>query len=135
MRPLRLAVIFAGAFLATAVLSAQATVQLGGAGTLTLKGFISATAFAQNQNFNVRQRAERRVIRPARSAWSTAGSAVATSDNTRLTLAFDGPRLFGDWKAGGVVEMDFFGGYGSTHQQRLRRPSSPTRGCASATSS
>jgi hypothetical protein len=35
--------------------------------------------------------------------------------NTRLTLAFDGPRLFGDWKAGGVVEMDFFGGYGTTN--------------------
>ena len=31
--------------------------------------------------------------------------------NTRLTLAFDGPKLFGDWKGGGTVEMDFFGGF------------------------
>jgi hypothetical protein len=113
MRPLRLAVIFAGAFLATAALSAQATVQLGGAGTLTLKGFISATLFAQDQNFlfGNGQNAEAPTgPQCVVDCWFGGGDIR----NTRLTLAFDGPRLFGDWKAGGVVEMDFFGGYGST---------------------
>ena len=97
-------------FLAAAALSAQATVSLGGAGTLTLKGFISATAFAQNQNttFGNGQNAEF----PAGAqcevdCWFGGGDIR----NTRLTLAFDGPKLFGDWKGGGVVEMDFFGGF------------------------
>ncbi len=97
-------------FLAAAALSAQATVSLGGAGTLTLKGFISATAFAQNQNttFGNGQNAEF----PAGAqcevdCWFGGGDIR----NTRLTLAFDGPKLFGDWKGGGTVEMDFFGGF------------------------
>ena len=34
--------------------------------------------------------------------------------NTLITLAFDGPQLFGDWKAGATVEMDFFGGFGGS---------------------
>ena len=97
-------------FLVAAALSAQATVSLGGAGTLTIKGFISATAFAQNQNttFGNGQNAEF----PAGAqcevdCWFGGGDVR----NTRLTLAFDGPKLFGDWKGGGVVEMDFFGGF------------------------
>src|SRR5450432_3035033 len=109
----RLAVIFAGALLVTATLSAQATVQLGGAGTLTLKGFISATAFAQNQNMSFGNGQNAEVPAGAQcivDCWFGGGDIR----NTRLTLAFDGPKVFGDWKAGGVVEMDFFGGFGSS---------------------
>ena len=90
-------------FLVAAALSAQATVSLGGAGTLTLKGFISATAFAQDQNtvFGNGQNAEF----PAGAqcevdCWFGGGDIR----NTRLTLAFDGPKLFGDWKGGGTVD-------------------------------
>ncbi len=109
----RSVLVLACAFLMAEGLSAQATVQLGGAGTLTLKGFISATAFAQNQSttFGNGQNAEF----PAGAqcevdCWFGGGDIR----NTRLTLSFDGPKLFGDWKGGGVVEMDFFGGFGSS---------------------
>ena len=106
----RSTVILASVFLAASVASAQATVQLGGAGTLTIKGFISATAFAQDQNttFGNGQNAE----------WPAGAQCVVDCwfgggdiRNTRLTLSFDGPKLGGDWKAGGTVEMDFFGGF------------------------
>jgi hypothetical protein len=98
------------ALLVAGALSAQATVSMGGAGTLTIKGFISATAFAQDQNttFGNGQNAE----------WPAGAQCVVDCwfgggdiRNTRLTLAFDGPKIGGDWKAGGTVEMDFFGGF------------------------
>ncbi len=102
-----------GVFLVAGVLAAQSTVQLGGAGTLTLKGFVSVTAFAQNQSttFGNGQNAEF----PAGAqcevdCWFGGGDVR----NTRLTLSFDGPKMFGNWKAGGTVEMDFFGGFGSS---------------------
>lgn len=107
---IRSVLVAAGVFAVAAALSAQATVSLGGAGTLTLKGFVSVTAFAQNQNttFGNGQNAEF----PAGAqcevdCWFGGGDIR----NTRLTLAFDGPKLFGDWKGGGTVEMDFFGGF------------------------
>jgi hypothetical protein len=109
----RFAAIAAGAFLLAAALSAQATVQLGGAGTLTLKGFISATAFAQNQNmaFGNGQNAEVPTGPECTvDCWFGGGDIR----NTRLTLVFDGPKIGGDWKAGGTVEMDFFGGFNGT---------------------
>ena len=96
--------------LLAAAASAQATLQLGGAGTLTLKGFISATAFGQDQNttFANGQNAEFPAGAQCKvDCWFGGGDIR----NTRLTLAFDGPKLFGDWKAGGTVEMDFFGGF------------------------
>lgn len=110
---IRSVLVIACIFLVAAALSAQATVSLGGAGTLTFKGFISATAFAQNQSttFGNGQNAEW----PAGAqcevdCWFGGGDIR----NTRLTLVFDGPKLFGDWKAGGTVEMDFFGGFGGS---------------------
>lgn len=111
--PIRFALITAGTFFVAAALCAQATVSLGGAGTLTLKGFISATAFAQNQNmiFGNGQNAELPTGAQCEvDCWFGGGDIR----NTRLTLAFDGPKLFGDWKGGGVVEMDFFGGFGAS---------------------
>lgn len=107
---IRSVLVTASIFLVAAALSAQATVSLGGAGTLTLKGFISATAFAQDQNttFGNGQNAEF----PAGAqcvvdCWFGGGDIR----NTRLTLVFDGPKIGGDWKGGGTVEMDFFGGF------------------------
>jgi hypothetical protein len=110
---IRSALVSACTFFAAAALCAQATVSLGGAGTLTLKGFISATAFAQNQNatFGNGQNAEW----PAGAqcevdCWFGGGDIR----NTRLNLTFDGPKIGGDWKAGGVIEMDFFGGFANS---------------------
>ena len=109
----RSGVILAFTFFVAAIASAQATVQLGGAGSLTLKGFISATAFAQDQNmaFGNGQNAEFPTGAQCKvDCWFGGGDIR----NTRLTLVFDGPKLLGDWKVGGTVEMDFFGGFGSS---------------------
>jgi hypothetical protein len=107
---IRFATIAACAIFLAAALSAQATVQLGGAGNLTFKGFISATAFAQDQNFAFGngQNAEYPVGAQCKvDCWFGGGDIR----NTRLTMVFDGPKVAGDWKVGGTLEMDFFGGF------------------------
>src|SRR5262245_29497932 len=104
---IRSVLVMACAFLTAGALSAQATVTLGGAGTLTFKGFINATAFAQDQSmaFGNGQNAEFPTGPQCEvDCWFGGGDIR----NTRLTLVFDGPKIGGDWKAGGVVEMDFF---------------------------
>ncbi|HEX4439526.1 MAG TPA: hypothetical protein VH854_05610 [Thermoanaerobaculia bacterium] len=106
-------VVAAVLLIAAATLSAQATFNLGTAGTLTLKGFVSFTAFAQDQSFNFGngQNAEYPVApNCAVDCWFGGGDVR----NTRMTLTFDGPKLFGDWKAGATIEMDFFGGFGGS---------------------
>ncbi|HEU5249125.1 MAG TPA: hypothetical protein VFW15_03995, partial [Thermoanaerobaculia bacterium] len=87
------------------------TVEPGG---LTIRGFLSGSVFLQDQNFAFGngQNAEW----PAgpeftRDEWFSGGDAR----NTRLTLAFDGPKVAkGPWKLGGQLEMDFFGGFNGT---------------------
>jgi hypothetical protein len=89
------------------------TVITGNKGTLTIKGFISATAFAQNQSFTFGngQNAEFPVP-PELSTdrWFLSGDVR----NTRLTLAFDGPEVENAPKFGGGIEFDFFGGFNGT---------------------
>jgi hypothetical protein len=93
--------------------AAAQTVQVGPSASLTFKGFISATAFAQDQNFTFGngQNAE----------WPTPPE--ATTDrwfgggdvrNSRLTMVFAGPKVVGDWKVGATLETDFFGGFNGT---------------------
>jgi outer membrane protein OmpA-like peptidoglycan-associated protein len=81
---------------------------------LTIRGFMSATAFAQDQNFSFGngQNAEWPVPPEfTRDKWFS-GVDVR---NTRLTLAFNGPKVGkADWKVGGLLEMDFFGGFNGT---------------------
>jgi hypothetical protein len=108
----RFLVVAASVLLLATATSAQ-TVQVGKDMSLTIKGFISATAFAQDQStvFGNGQNAEF----PAGAqceidCWFGGGDIR----NTRLTLVFDGPKIGSDWKAGGTVEMDFFGGFGSS---------------------
>jgi len=109
----RSSVVAALVLIVAATMSAQATFSLGGAGTLTLKGFVSFTAFAQDQNFNFGngQNAEFPVPPNCEvDCWFGGGDIR----NTRLTLVFDGPKIIGAWKAGATVEMDFFGGFGGS---------------------
>ncbi|HTO86734.1 MAG TPA: hypothetical protein VMR54_04285 [Thermoanaerobaculia bacterium] len=92
---------------------AQSTVNVGSGATLTFKGFISATAFGQDQSFTFGngQNAEFPVTPQCKvDCWFGGGDVR----NTRLTLVFDGPKVVGDWKVGGTIEMDFFGGFGSS---------------------
>jgi len=91
---------------------AQFTIPMGSS-SLTFKGFISATAFGQDQSFTFGngQNAEFPVPGQCRvDCWFGGGDIR----NTRLTMVFDGPKVLGDWKVGGTIEMDFFGGFGSS---------------------
>lgn len=109
----RSTVVAACAVLFATVASAQTTIQLGGKSTLTIRGFISATAFAQDQQFTFGNGQNAEWPTPPQftaDRWFGGGDVR----NTRLTLAFDGPKVGGDWKVGGVLELDFFGGFNGT---------------------
>ena len=110
------------ALLGAAIAGAQ-TVQLGTSSSITLKGFVSATFFGQDQNFVASpptftgggfgngQNAEFPSIPEATTdRWFYGGDVR----NTRLTLAFDGPKIVGDWRVNATVEGDFFGGFNGT---------------------
>jgi hypothetical protein len=104
----RFLVVVASVLLLATAASAQ-TVTMGKDMSLTIKGFISATAFAQNQNFTFGngQNAEWPAGAECQVDCWFGGADVR---NTRLTLVFGGPKVVGDFKVGATVEMDFFGG-------------------------
>ena len=80
---------------------------------LKITGFISATAFLQNQNFTFGngQNAEfPNAPQTTTDRWFLDGDVR----NTRLTFTFNGPKLDNGLKTGGVVEGDFFGGFNGT---------------------
>jgi hypothetical protein len=100
------------AVLATGVASAQ-TVQLGSTSSITFKGFLSATFFGQDQNFSFGNGQNAEIPVPPETKtdrWFYGGDVR----NTRLTMVFDGPKVSGDWKVNGTLEMDFFGGFNGT---------------------
>lgn len=86
-------------------------VKLGGKESLTIKGFISATFFAQDASFDGGfgngQNAEWPTANYPSAKWFNGGDLR----NTRLIMAFDGPETADGWKMGAYVEGDFFGGF------------------------
>jgi hypothetical protein len=76
--------------------------------TVTLKGFVSATTFLQDQAFGFGngQNAEWAASDADTDQWFLGGDVR----NTRLQLAIAGPMLK-EWKTSGLIEMDFFGGF------------------------
>ena len=98
------AILAACVALASAAASAQ-TVQMGKDMSLTFHGFISATGFAQDQNFAFGngQNAEYPVPGETRTDRWFGGGDVR---NTRLTMVFEGPKVVADWKVGATLEME-----------------------------
>lgn len=102
-------ILLAVAMLIAAGIYAQNVIP-GGDETITFKGFVSATAFLQNQTFGFGngQNAE----------WAT-GPQLTTNNwfygmdirNTRLTFGFNSKKEIKGWKFDGVIEADFFGGF------------------------
>lgn len=91
----------------------NAPVKPAGKEGLTVSGFLSATFFAQDQNFSFGngQNAEWPVGPQYKTnKWFNGGDVR----NTRLTLAFNGPVSAEGWKFGAVLESDFFGGFNGT---------------------
>jgi len=109
------AVPFGGAALAqtggTAASEPGVQVKLGGKETLTIKGFLSATWYAQDASFDGGfgngQNAQWPTANYETSKWFNGGDVR----NSRLTLAFDGPTTSDGWKIGALLESDFFGGF------------------------
>ena len=101
-------------------------VRAGGREWITIKGFISATYYAQDQKFAFGngQNAQWPVVpEHTDNEWFSAGDVR----NSRLTLGFAGPELGNGLTTGGGLEIDFFGGFTGdgpfSHQQpepRLR---------------
>lgn len=88
-------------------------VEIAGKAKLTIKGFISATLFAQNQNFSFGNGQPAEFPVPPEfttDKWFLDGDVR----NTRLTLAFTGPEVSDKLKFGATIEADFFGGFNGT---------------------
>ncbi len=105
----RFVTLFAALFL-TVGLYAQNVIP-GGTETIKLKGFVSFTTFMQDQSFKFGNGQNAEWANPpdyTTNKWF-GGFDVR---NTRLTLVFNGHKKKGQsWNFGGVLEMDFFGGY------------------------
>lgn len=90
------------------------SVNLGGGGKLTIKGFISVSFFAQNQDFSFGNGQNAEFPVPPEfttDEWFLDGDVR----NTRLTLDFKGPDTEErELKFAGGVEIDFFGGFNGT---------------------
>ena len=81
--------------------------------SLVFRGFISATAFAQDQNFEFGNGQNAEWPEPPETTvdrWF-GGADVR---NTRLGLDFKGPKISTDWRVNATAEMDFFGGNNGT---------------------
>jgi hypothetical protein len=106
-----------GALVATAALagapalasSQQPLVQPGAQSTITLRGFVGATMFLQDNifGFGNGQNAGWAAANPQTDQWLLSGDIR----NSRLGLDFRGPPIGGDGVVGGTIEMDFFGGF------------------------
>jgi hypothetical protein len=110
---IRSTVVAACLVLLAAAASAQATLQIGGAGTLTLKGFVSFTGFAQDQQFTFGNGQNAEYPNPPNckvDCWFGGGDVR----QTRLTMVFNGPTVIGNWKVNATIETDFFGGNNGT---------------------
>jgi hypothetical protein len=97
------------------------TVSTANKGSLTIKGFVIASLYAQDANFAFTngQAAEFVSTKYTKDKWTLGGDVR----NTRLTLDWKGPEVEG-MKVGGLVEADFFGGFpggGFTDEQPLPR--------------
>ncbi len=101
--------LFAALFIAAGLFAQNVTP--GGAEGITIEGYVSATAFFQNQTFAFGNGQEAEWAVPpvhASNRWF-AGMDVR---NTTLRLLFNGRKKDSQkWRFGGAIEMDFFGGY------------------------
>jgi len=85
-------------------------VRTAGEERLTVRGFVSASLFVDDQFFalsNGQSALWAALPELHDDAWFHGGDVR----NTRITLDFDGPRVFGNWRARALLEADFFGGF------------------------
>lgn len=80
--------------------------------TFNLSGFVSATAFVQDQAFKFGNGQNASYVFTNYES----GKLIKGFDirNTRLTCTVKGPDVFKDWKSSAVIETDLFGGFNGT---------------------
>jgi hypothetical protein len=96
-------------------LAQQPQVRPGAQSTITVRGFVSSTAFLQDNVFgfgNGQNAAWAGLAGPGQTNPET-NQWILSADvrNTRLGLDFRGPPIGGGWSVNGTLEMDFFGGF------------------------
>ncbi|MGQ0814857.1 MAG: hypothetical protein ACT4O1_10385 [Gemmatimonadota bacterium] len=101
-------------FAALALLGRKAIAQEvkpGGREAITIRGILSASFFMQDAIFGLGNGQKAQFVQEAfeEDKWWHGGDAR----NMRLTLAFAGPEVTGNWKANATFEMDFFGPFAS----------------------
>jgi hypothetical protein len=110
MKPIRMsgmATCFFAIAMATRVYAQDST-----PATIEVRGLISMSAFTQNGRFGFGNGQS--------ASWATAGSGVSQNllgadvRNTRIGIALPGTNLDGNVTIGGLVELDFFGGFNGT---------------------
>jgi hypothetical protein len=74
---------------------------------ITLRGFLSATAFLQDAYFGLGNGTRAEFVREELDGWWLGGDVR----NTRIALDIAGPTVSGTWRTSGTFEMDFFGGF------------------------
>ncbi|MBO9661632.1 hypothetical protein [Dokdonella sp.] len=86
--------------------------------SVAFHGFVSATAFTQDKSFRFGNGQNAETPIPG-SHGRTSGFDVR---NTRFWLDITGAKLDDDWRGGGRIEMDFFGGFNGTGPYSRQQP-------------
>lgn len=96
------------AAIAPAAAAAQG-VDTGGDETLTIRGILSVSLLANDQTFGPGN-GQNAIWAERPEAEDDPWYHGADVRGTRLGLDFNGPQVSGDWRVGGTLEVDFFGG-------------------------
>jgi hypothetical protein len=90
---------------------AQQEVRLGGDASLTIRGILSGTVFAQDARFGLGNGQQAEFVQTELADWWHGGDVRSM----RLTLGFRGPRIGeSSWRASATFEGDFFGPFNGT---------------------
>lgn len=110
MRKCRLRLVALAAFVLCFTTAAHAQVEPGNKGKLTIKGFVSATLFAQDTPFVFGDGQNAEFPSPVRDIGDDPWFLDGDVRNTRLNLTYAGPEGEGLPKVGATLELDFFAG-------------------------
>lgn len=86
--------------------------------SVSLHGFVNATAFSQDKAFTFGNGQNAEFPNPGTHGRSTG----VDIRNTRFWLDFKGAQFTDNWTGGGRIEMDFFGGFNGTGAYSISQP-------------
>ena len=95
------------ALLVPGAAQAQQTVTMGSDASLTIRGILSATLFAQDARFGLGNGQQAQFVQEELAGWWHGGDVR----NMRLTFEFRGPEITGGLRANATFEADLFGGF------------------------